>query len=71
MKEKLIRLWEQKERYIRESNNLDTRKVFFAQAFGALEMMMIIADDWGKADEMVKLWENEWRDRLEVLVYGF
>lgn len=71
MKEKLIGLWKQKERYIKESKDLEIRRVFFAQAFGALEMMMIVASDWDKADAMVKLWENEWRERLEVLVYGF
>ena len=71
MKEKLIKLWERKEQYIKDTTDLETRKVFFAQAFGALEMMMIVANDWDVEDEIVKLWENEWRDRLEVLVYGF
>ena len=69
MKEKLIRFWERKERYIEQADNLESKKIFFSQAFGALEMAMAMADNWEQEDELIALWVNEWRTRLEEKVY--
>lgn len=69
MKDKLIRFWERKERYIEQADNLESKKIFFSQAFGALEMAMDITDNWDAESELVDLWNNEWKERLEEKVY--
>jgi hypothetical protein len=70
MKEKLIKLWERKERYIEDATELRTRETFFSQAFGALEMALAMVDDWEREDELITLWNDEWKLRLEGKVYG-
>ena len=69
MKEKLIRFWERKERYIEQADNLESKKIFCFQAFGGLEMAMDILDNWEQENELVDLWNNEWKHRLEEKVY--
>lgn len=69
MKEKLIRLWERKERYIENAPRYFDRMVFFAQAFGALEMAMAEVDNWEQEDELIALWNDEWKARLESKIY--
>ena len=69
MKEKLIKLWERKERYILNETQLENRKILFSQAFGALEMAMAILDDVGTEAELIDLWNDEWKKRLEDKVY--
>ena len=69
MKDRLIRLWERKERYIEQSDNFESRKIFFSQAFGALEMVMDILDNVEAENELVDLWNEEWKHRLENKVY--
>lgn len=69
MKEKLITLWERKERYIENATDVADRKVFFSQAFGALEMAMAVLDNWDAEAELITLWNDEWRARLEEKVY--
>ena len=69
MKEKLIKLWERKERYIEDATELRSRETFFAQAFGALEMAMAILDDVDAEAELIDLWNDEWKARLEDKVY--
>lgn len=69
MKEKLIKLWERKEHYIEQANNTESKKTFFAQAFGALEMAMVETDNWEQEAELIDLWNNEWKERLEAKVY--
>ena len=69
MKEKLIRLWERKERYIEDATELADRKTFFSQAFGALEMVLATLDNWDEEAELIDLWNNRWRVRLEAKVY--
>ncbi len=69
MKEKLIKLWERKERYIEDSTELADRKTFFSQAFGALEMALVMLDNWEQEDELIALWNDEWKARLEGKVY--
>ena len=68
MKEKLIKLWERKERCIEASSYFD-RKILFSQAFGALEFAMEILNDCDEEAELVDLWNNEWKLRLEEKVY--
>ena len=69
MKEKLIKLWERKESYIVNATDIVDRKTFFSQAFGALEMAMAILDDVDAEAELIDLWNDEWRERLEAKVY--
>ena len=69
MKEKLIKLWERKERYIEKATEPADRKIFFSQAFGALEMAMDMVDNWDAEAELIDLWNNKWRERLEDKVY--
>lgn len=69
MKEKLINYWERKERYIEGATELKSRETFFSQAFGALEMAMTMTDNWDAEAELIDLWNNEWRERLEAKVY--
>ena len=69
MKEKLIQLWERKERYMEDQPVQAVRAAFFHQAFGALEMALAISDDWEKEAELIELWDNEWKVRLEKKVY--
>jgi hypothetical protein len=69
MKEKLIKLWERKERYIENAPRYFDRMVFFAQAFGALEMVMAEVDNWEQEDELIALWNDEWKERLESKIY--
>ena len=69
MKEKLIKLWERKERCIEAAPYFD-RKIFFSQAFGALEFAMETLNDWDEEAELIALWNNEWKARLEEKVYG-
>ena len=69
MKEKLVKLWERKERYIINETHLENRKVLFSQAFGALEMALVVLDNWEQEEELIALWNNEWRTRLEEKVY--
>ena len=70
MKEKLIELWERKERYIINETQLENRKVLFSQAFGALEMAMAMVNNWDEEAELIDLWNDEWKARLEEKVYG-
>lgn len=70
MKEKLIRYLERKEHYIEQADNLESKKIFFSQAFGGLEMVMDILDDRDAENELIDLWNNEWKKKLEDKVYG-
>ena len=68
MKEKLVKYWERKERQMEQYP--DGKAALLHQAFGALEMAMAIVDDWDKEAELIDLWNNEWKTRLEEKVYG-
>ena len=70
MKEKLIKLWERKERYIENATDIADRKTLFSQAFGALEMALAVLDNWEQEAELIDLWNDEWKARLEEKVYG-
>ena len=69
MKEKLIQLWERKERYIVNATQREEKKILFSQAFGALEFAMEMLDNWDEEAELINLWDNEWKARLEAKVY--
>ena len=69
MKEQLIKYWERKERAITNEANLEYRKIHFSQAFGALDFAASILNDWDKEAELIDLWNDEWRKRLEDKVY--
>lgn len=67
MKEKLIKIWEREEKYLRLNKNLDERKANFNQCFGAL--LLAVELDRSLEYELAKLWMEEWKDRLEKQVY--
>ena len=69
MKEQMIKYWERKERAIVNEESLEYRKIHFSQAFGALDFAIATLDDWDKEAELIDLWTNEWRKRLEDKVY--
>ena len=62
MKEKLIQLWERKERYMEEYPTREVRAAFFHQAFGALEMAMTISDNWEKEEPGTQLLNEDLSD---------
>ena len=69
MKEKLIKYWERKERQIKDAPRYFDRMIFFSQAFGALDFAMEAMNDWDNEAEMIDLWNDEWKPRLEAIVY--
>ena len=68
MKEKLVKYWERKERQMEQYP--EGKVALFSQAFGALEMAMVMTDDWDAEAELIDLWNDEWKERLEAKVYG-
>lgn len=67
MKEKLIKYWERKERQMNEYP--EGKMNFLSQAFGALEFAMETLDNWDGEDELIDLWNDEWKPRLEAIAY--
>ena len=70
MKEKLIKYWERKERYIINATRREEKQIHLSQAFGALEFAMEMLDNWDTEAELIDLWNNKWKTRLEEKVYG-
>lgn len=70
MKEKLIKYWERKERYIINATRHEEKQINLSQAFGALEFAMEMLDNWDTEAELIDLWNSEWKQRLEEKVYG-
>ena len=68
MKAKLINYWERKERQIELCP--ESGAAYLGQAFGALEFAMEMLNNWDAEAELVDLWSNEWKLRLEGKVYG-
>ena len=68
MKEKLINYWERKERQMEQYP--EGKVAFFSQAFGALDFAMEMLNDWDEEAELIDLWNDEWKLRLEEKVYG-
>ena len=67
MKEKLVKYWTRKERQMKEFP--EGKVAFFSQAFGALDFAMEAVSSWDEEAELVDLWNNEWKARLEGKVY--
>ena len=67
MKEKLIKYWERKERQMEQYP--EGKTAFFHQAFGALDFAMEIINNWDEEAELIDLWNNEWKARLEAKAY--
>ena len=67
MKEQLIKYWERKERQMEQYPA--GRVSYLGQAFGALEFVMQLTNDWDAEDELIKLWSNGWLQRLEEKAY--
>lgn len=68
MKEKLVKYWERKEQQMEQypKGKID----FLAQAFGALDFAMEAVSNEGEEAELIDLWNNEWKARLEEKAYG-
>lgn len=69
MKDRLIKYWERKERYMKNASFKEDKKILFSQAFGGLEFAMEMLNDWNEEYELIELWNNEWKQRLEELIY--
>lgn len=67
MKEKLIKYWERKERQMEQSP--EGKTAFFHQTFGALDFAMETINNWDEEAELIDLWNNEWKARLEAKAY--
>ena len=67
MKEKLIKYWERKERQM--ELRPESKTAFFHQAFGALDFAMETINSWDEEAELIDLWNNEWKARLEAKAY--
>lgn len=70
MKNELITYFERKLHQMDYVDSCDRPK-FLSQAFGALEFACGQVNDWGKETELIDLWNNEWRVKLESKAYGF
>lgn len=46
------------------------KTAFLSQAFGALDFAMETVSNWDEEAELVDLWNDEWKARLEEKVYG-
>ena len=69
MREKLIKYWKRKERQIKDAPRYFDRMIFFSQAFGALDFTLENMNNWDNEDEFISLWNDEWKPRLEAIVY--
>lgn len=55
---------------ISREKSLEYRKIYLSQAFGALNFAASVLNDWDKEAELIELWNNEWKKRLEDKTYG-
>lgn len=62
--------FEQQERYMERFVTQQSRHIFLNHAFGALEFVIQNTPDEDVQTDLVRLWEEEWRPRLEAKVYG-
>lgn len=63
MKEKLIAFFESRLHYM--TVNPESDKLYFHQAFGALDFAMRLTDDWDAESELADLWNDEWKPKFE------
>lgn len=68
MKEKLIAYFN------RKLHQIDTYPVggrnFFAQAFGALEFACETINNRDEENELIDLWNEEWKPKFEAKIWG-
>lgn len=71
MKEKLIEYFERQMERISQMEDVSSKRSLFDQSFGAVcfAMAMTMIDNWDEKAELINLWNNEWRARLEAKVY--
>lgn len=67
-KQQLIKFLERKENQMKTTPEYG--QTFLSQAFGAVDFYLATLDNWDKEDEIINLWNLEWRPRLEAIVYG-
>ena len=71
MKEQLITFFERTEHRMDLPNtSREYKKIFVDQCFGAVEFACQLLNDWEAEAEIIDLWNNEWRDRLEAKAYN-
>lgn len=62
--------FEQQERYMKRMDTVEQRRVFYDHCFGAMEFVEQNIPDEDTQIDLIRLWEEEWRPRLEAKVYG-
>ena len=70
MKEKLIKYFEILEAYAMGEKDYTISRTCFDQAFGALYFCIMNLATNEESDELIHLWELEWRPRFESIMYN-
>lgn len=70
MKEKLVKYFEILEAYALGEKDCSTSRTCFDQAFGALYFCVMNLATNEESDELIHLWELEWRPRFEAIIYN-
>ena len=47
----------------------ESKTAFLSQAFGALDFAMETVNNWDEETELIALWNDKWKIRLEMKVY--
>ena len=50
------------------SHNYSMVQTFFHQAFGAVELVMAMINDWEKEAVIIDKWEREWKPAFEKIM---
>ena len=71
MMETLIKFLEKQLDMARGYDDWRIRKSFYDQAFGGLTFaIQMCGENWNEADKYVAMWNDEWRQKFEEVVYG-
>lgn len=70
MKEKLVKYFEILEAYAMSEKDYSTSRSCFDQAFGALYFCVMNLAANEESDDLIHLWELEWRPRFESIMYN-
>lgn len=70
MKEKLVQYFEILEAYAKGEKDYTPARTCFDQAFGALYFCVMNLATNEESDELIHLWELEWRPRFEAILYN-
>ena len=65
MKEKLVKYWADKYNLIQKEINSNVRLTYAAQAYGALEFVVLQGTlPYEEAEQLCQLWDGEWYSRF-------